>query len=139
MMPYTAPTPAELLLRYPAFAAVAEDVRQYWLTDAHRTVDESWIEADYAPALMALAAHNMALAGNGAAGGIPAGVTKFKSGAVDVAFSDAAAAAQVRGGYGATRYGIEFQALLRRNKGGPRLIGGGHGLACGGYRSSLLG
>jgi hypothetical protein len=131
-MAYTAPSPADLILRYPAFASVAEDVRQYWLTDAQRFVDETWQEGDYAPALMARAAHSMALEElGGGAGIIPAGVTRFKSGAMDVAFSEAAASAQTKGGYGATRYGIEFQALLRRNFGGPRVSAAGTLPVCG--------
>lgn len=123
-MAYAAPTPEELQLRYPAFAAVAEDTIQYWLTDSLRSVDSSWIEDDRAPAEMALAAHNMALAGNGTQSGsaaLPAGVTRFRSGAMDVTVSDEAATVSAKGGYNSTRYGQEFAALQRRSFGGPRL------------------
>lgn len=123
-MAYTAPTPATLKLRYPAFAAVDDAVTQYWLTDAERFVDQTWPEGDYAPALMALAAHHMTLAGLGAATGasaIPAGVTRFRSGAMDVTIADAVAAKQATGGYQATRYGQEFVQMQRRNFGGPRV------------------
>ncbi len=121
-MAYDAPAPADLILRYPAFSAVDETVIQYWLTDAERFVDTTWIEGDYAPALMARAAHSMALAGIGVtASAIPGGVTRFKSGAMDVTIADAVAAAQASGGYPSTRYGLEFAGLQRRNFGGPRL------------------
>lgn len=124
-MAYTAPTPADLKARYPAFAAVDDETIQYWLTDAERFVDESWLEADYAPALMAVAAHHMADAGLGAQSGsasLPAGVTRFRSGQMDVTVSDSAASASAKGGFGSTRYGREYQAMLRRNFGGPRAI-----------------
>lgn len=131
-MPYTVPTASDLQTRYPAFAAVADATVDYWIADAQRVVATSWAEADYAPGLMALAAHNMALQGLGSAGGaIPAGVTRFKSGSMEVAFSDAAASAQASGGLGATRYGIEFRTMLRRNSGGIGIVRGSTALPCG--------
>lgn len=124
-MAYTKPTPAELIARYPAFTDVASDVRQYWLTDAERFVDESWTETDYAPALMAMAAHNMTLAGLGsdaaATADIPSGISKLKSGSLDVTFTESAANARAAGSLDATRYGAEYKLLLKRNKGGPRV------------------
>jgi hypothetical protein len=132
-MAYTAPAPADLKIRYPAFAAVDDATVQYWLTDGERFVDTSWIEGDYAPALMAVAAHNMARGGLGASSSasIPAGVTRFKSGAIDVTISESAAAAQSRGGYASTIYGIEFLALQRRSFSGPHVIAAGTLPACG--------
>lgn len=141
-MAYTAPTPDQLQARYPAFGAVADATVQVWITDALRSVDESWIEDDYAPAIMALTAHNMALLGLAAtagAGALPAGVTRFKSGVMDVTISEAAAGAAARGGYGSTVYGREFQLLLNRSHGGPRVIASTGAVGCCGYRQSLLG
>lgn len=121
---YAKPTAAHLIARYPDFAAVPVATIRAWLTDAERSVDTSWIEGDYAAALMALAAHNMALAGIGAAGAaqIPAGVTRFRSGQMDVAISEAAANAAAAGGTSATRYGQEFERLRYRSFGGPRVV-----------------
>lgn len=128
-MAYTPPTPANLIERYPAFTAVATPTIQYWLTDAERSVDESWTEGDYPIAIMALAAHNMTLAGLGTdaapIAGIPTGVTKLKSGQLDVTFADDAAAARAAGSLSATRYGSEYAALLRRNKAGARVTATG--------------
>lgn len=127
-MPYSAPTPDQLQARYPAFAAVLDATIQVWLTDAEDWVDESWLEADYQPAIMALAAHNMALLGLAAASGVgnlPAGVARFKSGAIDVTLSDSAASASAKGDYGSTPYGREYQRLLRRNFAGPRVVAAG--------------
>lgn len=122
---FAKPLPAHLIARYPAFAAVDPATIRYWLTDAERSVDTSWNEGDYAAALMALAAHNMALAGLGAGSAalsaLPAGVTRIKSGSFEAAITDAAANARATGSFDATRYGQEYQMLLRRNKAGPRV------------------
>lgn len=126
---YVKPAPGHLMTRYLAFSAVPTATIQYWLTDAERSVDTSWSEGDYAAALMALAAHNMALAGLGteaaSLAGVPAGITRMKSGSLELGFTDAAANARAEGGYSATRYGKEFIALLRRNRGGPRITATG--------------
>ena len=133
-MAHTAPTPANLKTRYSAFAGVADVTVQYWLTDAERYVDTTWAEGDYAPALMALAAHHMKLDGLGtqtAAGALPAGVTRFKSGTMDVTVSDSAASAAAEGSLRSTRYGLEFLAIRRRNFAGPRIVVAGTVPACG--------
>lgn len=130
------PSAAHLVARYPAFASVSPATIRTWLTDAERFVDTSWPEADYAAALMALAAHNMELLGIGStsgAGGLPAGVTRFKSGSMDVSISEDAAAAGAKGGYASTVYGREFALLQRRSFGGPRVIVAGVAPACGAY------
>lgn len=120
---YDKPTAGHFTARYPAFASVPASTIAYWLTDAERGVDTSWSERDYAPALMSLAAHNMALAGLGAdsaaLGSLPAGVTRLKSGSFEVGMTDAAANARATGSFDATRYGQEYLTLLRRNKAGP--------------------
>lgn len=123
---YTKPLPQHLAAKYPAFADVATATIQFWLTDAQRFVDSSWTEGDYAAALMAMAAHNMALADLGtdaaAVSGLPAGVTRMKSGSFDVTFADSVAADRTTGALSSTRYGAEYTSLLRRNKGGARVL-----------------
>lgn len=120
-------SPAVLRIRYPEFTGVADAVVQYWLDDALRIVTVAW-GPDATPGQLALAAHNMALSGVAGitktdAEQIPAGVTKFKSASMDVSVSETAANRSLTGGYGATRYGQEFQIMLRRNAGGPFLAG----------------
>jgi hypothetical protein len=128
-MAYTLPTPTDLKLRYGAFALVEDATVQYWLTDAQRVVDTSWIEGDYAPALMAYAAHRMTEEGvtglSGGSGGIPAGVTRFRSGSMDVAFSEAAATQQAEGGCSRRAMAGNMPAAEALSKAGPRVIGGG--------------
>jgi hypothetical protein len=120
-MAYTEPVAADLKMRYPAFAAVVDATITYWLTDAHRFVDQTWTEGDYAPALIAAAAHNMAkapvagIAGSDVAGFAAAGVTHFRSGSFQAQFSDEAIKVAVAGGWESTSYGQEYLALLRRN------------------------
>lgn len=120
-------SPAVLRIRYPAFTGVDDAVVQYWLDDALRIVTVAW-GSDAVPGQLALAAHNMALSGVAGitktdAEQMPAGVTKFKSASMDVSVSETAANRSLTGGYGATRYGQEFQIMLRRNAGGPFLAG----------------
>ncbi|MET0439124.1 MAG: DUF4054 domain-containing protein [Devosia sp.] len=134
-MAYTAPTPTDLKLRHPEFAAVEDAQVQYWLTDAAaRHVDTSWIEADYAVAIIEAACHEMARGGvlTSGATAIPAGVTSFRSGSFSVSMSDAAATASAEGGWASTRYGKAYLAILRRNKGGPLVTTSGvaPGYAC---------
>jgi hypothetical protein len=120
---YAKPLSGHLQARYPAFAAVAPSTISYWLIDAERYVTDAWSEGDYAAGLIALAAHNMALAGLGtdvaSLAAIPLGVSRFKSGSLDVTLTDQAANSRLAGGYDSTRYGAEYALLLRRNRGGP--------------------
>lgn len=132
-MSYDLPTPADLIRRYPAFAAVDPDTIIYWLTDAQRFVDQSWpIESDYAPAIIAAAAHNMmdagvaGISGSDMPGMLAAGVTQFKSGTFTAQFSDEAVKAALADGFASSKPGQEYLRLLRRNKGGPSVTAPGY-------------
>lgn len=112
-MAYTAPTTNNLAMRYPAFAAVENDVIQTWLDDA--AIECAAFPADIrARAEMAFAAHKMAEVG--AIDIIPVGVTNFKSGDFSASVDSSVAA---RTGYAATVYGREFMQLQRRHFAGP--------------------
>jgi hypothetical protein len=113
-------------LRYPEFVSVADGLIGYWLADAGIT--DGWLENDRDPARLALAAHNLSLAGQGASGGPVAnlaamGVTSFRSAGMSANFAESVVSARAKGGYGSTRYGRDFQVYLRRNAGGPSLMG----------------
>jgi hypothetical protein len=120
-MPYAVPTAAEFKVRYPGFAAVPDETVAYWIADARRVVTEAWIEADYPIALMLHAAHELAQAGleAGESAGLPQGVTRFRSGSMDVGFAESVASAT---GYQGTRYGREFLVYLKRNRGGSIVV-----------------
>lgn len=139
-MAYVEPTAADLKARYPAFAAVDDATIDYWLTDAHRFVDQSWTESDYGPALIAVAAHNMVRAGvPGIAGGdtsgfAAAGVTSFKSGTFSAEISEKVVEQAAAGGWGGTSYGQEYLALLRRNRPGVGVTAPGVPVCGCGYR-----
>lgn len=128
MADYDTPTPAQLITRYPAFADVAPETIAVHIADALAGVDTSWLAADYEPAVSSLAAHNMALLGIGETdertGYARAGVSSIKDGAFSVSFNDKTVAAASGGGFDATPYGRAYKVLLRRNRGGPRLVGG---------------
>lgn len=119
--PYGAPRAADLIALYPAFAEVSAGTIEAWILRViGRDVDESWSEADYPSAIIAAAAHRMALAGvagiSGSATGAYAasGVTSFKSGTFDVSFDADAVKRISGGGWNATTYGRDYLDLLAR-------------------------
>ncbi len=138
-MGYAEPTPADLKARYPAFATVEDATITYWLTDAHRFVDQSWMQGDYGPALIAHAAYDMVrvgvpgISGGDLSGFTAAGVTSFKSGTFQAQFSDEAVKVAIAGGLDSNIYGLEYCELLVRNKSGPRVTLPGHVPWCGLY------
>lgn len=126
------PTPGELVATFPAFDGVDPVRIQFWIDRAARVVDASWTAEDFTFATMLHAAHEMVLNGFGsgaeaeaAAGGASA-FRSVRSGALALERFDGGDATT---GYAATQYGRQFLPLLRRNRGGPRLTGGGHGVA----------
>lgn len=117
-----------LRARFPAFASVPDATIAYWLKDAGLIVTDAWDAGDFEPALLTLAAHNMALLGldkaSGAVGSLAAmGVTSFKSASMSVNFDADTIKATNSGSYSSTKYGQLFLPYLRRNVGGPRLVG----------------
>lgn len=114
--------PATFRIRYPALASTSDATIAYWLTDAALTVTDTW-GTDQEPATLALAAHGIAKSASSASGAIPAGVTSFRSGSFSATVTDAAANAATSAGYDSTVYGQEYLRYLRRNFGGPMLMG----------------
>ena len=112
-MAYTAPTSADLIARYPAFAAVSVDTIEYWLDDAALEC-ESYPDIYRARAEMAYAAHRMAELS--VIDGVPQGVTSFESGDFKATISSGTAD---RTGYATTVYGRELDMFRRRAFGGP--------------------
>lgn len=126
-MAYDVPTAAQLKAKYPAFDTVADATVDVHVADAAATaVDTSWREADYAPAIMAFAAHRMALLNIGVHGQVAGyarqGVTSLRSGSFSVSLDADKAKAAAAGELDATPYGQDYKRLLGMNKSGPRVI-----------------
>lgn len=132
MATYTAPTPAELKLHFPAFAAVDDAVVQYNIDRANRSVDLTWTEGDYTTAIELLACHYMELAGLGTgteaemnAQGL-GGFSMIRSGQLTLQRSAKSAGGDdaANSEWGGTLYGRQFYWLLRKNK-PPVAVAGG--------------
>lgn len=118
-MPYTLPTANELQTRYPAFATTADGTIDLAITDAARFVDETWLEDDYQPAIMALAAHNLTM--EGALGGSVqngGAITSEKLGDASTSYGNAIDASKSVSDWGQTTFGRAFLRLLRVNQPG---------------------
>lgn len=126
------PTPADVKADFPVFAGVDDAVIQRRIDRTASWVDDSWgTDEEYAKSL--LTAHYLVLDGLG--GGDAeitayreAGVTKLKSGALDVTFSEVSATASE---FDETGFGRRFYALLRKVKSGPLTTGGSVGCIAG--------
>lgn len=135
-MPYTLPTAVEFKAKFPTFAAVGESTITLAIAEASASVDRSWVEADYQPAILYLAAHIMTMDGvvlagselGSAAGVITAGlISEMKVGDVQVKLAGAAGgssggASGSGAGLSSTGYGRRYLELLRRNQAGPILV-----------------
>ncbi|MBN9084334.1 MAG: hypothetical protein BGP04_13025 [Rhizobiales bacterium 62-17] len=135
-MPLPSVTAVDLAARYPAFAAVDPVLVTLVLDEARSAVDDSWIDADQKPALLAYAAHRLALEGHDGGLGesghtVPIGdetmnvsgpVETVEVGDTKVKFADAngattpGAAAITGSGFEATVYGRYYLELLRRSQ-----------------------
>jgi hypothetical protein len=128
-MPYTLPTATTFKAKFPTFAPVADATIDLAIAEAGSSVDTTWIERDYQPAILYLAAHIMTIDGvlaaavdiDDASSVINSGlVTEMKVGdvAVKLASGSSGSGSGSGGsafGYGSTAYGQRYLDLLRRN------------------------
>jgi hypothetical protein len=129
-MAYTDPTAAELKVRFPRFADVADETIEVHLEEARRSVDTSWTEGDYAMGQMLRAAHTMTLEGLGT--GTEAelagqGISDFESvRSGSFSFTRAKGSESAASGtIGSTSYGRRWLALAQANRGGPSVTPSG--------------
>lgn len=129
-MPYVAPTLAEFRARYAEFAPVGDALVQAVLVEAQASVSTSWVERDYAPAIMLLTAHLLLsedaiqkAQGSVSYGDYAGPITKEKVGEVEVSYGGGATASSGASGgsddYSSTEYGRRFLRLLRLTFAGP--------------------
>lgn len=131
-MALTPPAASVLKARYPEFTVVSDVLAGLVLTDAASMVDETWREGDRTPAMLAYAAHMLAMegeparsatiaAGGSASGGGSTGAVKrIKVGDVETEFAGAAGsgssdAVGSAAWLSASAYGQQFLILRRRN------------------------
>lgn len=114
-MPYVLPTADDLQARFPAFAAVADAAVTQAIAEAGRSVDNSWIEADYQLAVMLLAAHYMVTDGLGSSTEASlAGFRSLRVGPLEIQTTDAGSA-RLPGSLASTSYGRRFIQIRNRN------------------------
>lgn len=131
-MAYVAPTPADLVLRFPEFDPVDDARIQLFLDDAILEVGESWLESDRARAQILLACHRLALAGepartlagsSGSASATLGDVQSISVGQVSVSYGSRSAAGAgsisasdpVLREYLRTTYGVQYWEILTKN------------------------
>lgn len=117
------PDPVSMKTRYPELTTVADASLAFAIEEAALFVDDTWMERDRIPAISALAAHFMAVAG-ASAGVDGREVTSETIGPISVTYAQVAAAAASPAGsnYAGTAYGKQYKVLLRRNHGHPITI-----------------
>lgn len=121
-MPYTVPTVDQFKERFPVFGE-AEDLQiQTLLTEASASVDLTWAEADYQPAIMYLAAHLLATDSSqegddvGAGGDGTIASESFNGMSVSYVRPNGVSGGAFTSEYSTTSYGRRYLALLKRNK-----------------------
>lgn len=122
-MPYTTPTAAEFKTRFPVFVSEGDDRIDAFLVEAQRSVDDSWLEDDYQPATMYLAAH-LLLTENQAAGAAvgTSGVVKSESFGGEISKTYVTGSEEDALGLRGSVYGRRYLELLKKNHGGPFTI-----------------
>lgn len=132
-MPYTLPTLSQFRAKFPTFAGVGDATVNAAIQEASASVDQSWIEADYQPAILYLAAHILVTDGalyaelGAIAGIIAAGlVSQAKVGDAQVSLAGAGGssgiALEARTGLSETPFGRRYLELLRRNQAAVALV-----------------
>lgn len=111
-MAYTVPTVQDFKDRFPEIAATDPQI-QAVLNEGAGAVDTSYIEAEYAPAILYYAAHLLILGQDIGSG---AGIASESFGPISMSYE--------RGGaswLSSSSYGQQFALIRLRNRGGPRI------------------
>lgn len=121
-MAYVAPTYEEFIARFPIFADKDQPLVDAIILEATNTIDTTWREVDYKPAIMYLAAHLLATDNSGEGEAVDVGgaapISGESFGGMSLSYgspvntSDAVSKTQ----YASTEYGRRFYKLLKLNK-----------------------
>lgn len=119
-MAFDPPTPAQFKTRFPIFGDTDDERVQIFLTEAARTVDETWIEEDFQPAIMYLAAHLLATDNSDEGstvqlGGAKGALSSESFSGMSRSYDTAKVSAAANSTYGSTEYGRRFYTLLQNN------------------------
>lgn len=127
-MPFTTPTYADFITRFPVFDNVAkwpQATVEAVLAECANNIDTSWFESDYQPAIMNMAAHILSTEANAAATAPTTGAEKFLASESFAGMSRSYSLINAQGSFstnelwGSTSYGRRYLDLLRKNKPGP--------------------
>ena len=127
-MAYVVPTEADFRARFPIFQDAEPEPIIRALAEATSEVDTTWREADYAPAILYLAAHlystdNSEEGGEVELGGVTGSIASESFSGMSISYASRASGSLSNSDrYGSTEYGRRYLALLRRNCGGPIVV-----------------
>ncbi|WP_300396423.1 DUF4054 domain-containing protein [Henriciella sp.] len=122
-MAYTPADATTFKARFPAFAAVDDDVITAALGRARRVVDSSWLADDRQEAESLYAAHDLTMDGLGATREAQLqGFHRLKLGSLELERESGGSGASST--YNLTTYGKRFLAILKRNVPGVVALGG---------------
>lgn len=114
-MPYVVPTATDLKTRFSTFSGVDDAVAAAAIADASRQVDQTWCEGDFQPAILLLAAHNLALDGHGASREVQLlGFKRVKVGPLELERASSSSSSEA-GSLSSTSYGVRFAELRSLN------------------------
>lgn len=111
-MAYDAPTVEQFKERFPRFADADEYFLELLLAEALTQVDDSWVEADYANAILYLMAHLYAME-TGSQADRPGTIVAESFAGLSVSYGTGNVASASN--YDATEYGRRYAALRKRS------------------------
>lgn len=111
-MAYTVPSADDLIERFPEFEDVDSDLLDRVIADAALQVDTTWLEADYARAILYLAAHLLSVSTAQSDGESTDDIASEHIGRISVTYRGSTAASS---SLGSTTYGEQFVLLRRLN------------------------
>jgi hypothetical protein len=120
-MAYTAPTYADFIARFPIFADRDQTQIDLLLEESKNNIDQSWREVDYAPAIMYLTAHKLALDNSQEGDAVEVGgasvISSESFGGMSLSYASGGVGDVVsKTQWGLTAYGRAYYSLLQKNK-----------------------